>query len=366
MNRAPDYPLWSVKKIRALQEQLLSWYQSHQRTLPWRSKPTPYRVWIAEIMLQQTRVRTVLPFYDRFLKRFPDIHALAAAAEQDVMEMWAGLGYYRRARNLHEAARRIAAEWGGIFPNTLAEIMRLPGVGRYTAGAIHSIAFNQPQPVVDGNVVRVISRLHGLPDAPDSFFWQQAESLLARENPAEFNQAIMELGALVCIPRNPLCAACPLRSLCRSGRERRVVRARRSASRAQELVDMILLLIECGGKILLARQSEGEFIPGAWGLPVSVLRKNGVPARQAGRMVRGILGTALPLQSFPPIRHSITYRNIRAHIYRAVVPPPPPVVTRTTLSWHPRSGMERMLTSSIFHKALAAAASRALLSDSGT
>jgi A/G-specific adenine glycosylase len=354
MNRTTDGPAWNGKNIRVLQKRLLGWYRRHQRTLPWRSQPTPYRVWIAEIMLQQTRVRTVLPYYDRFLKRFPDIRRLAAASEQDVLEMWAGLGYYRRARNLREAARRIVAEWGGVFPGTFAEIMRLPGVGRYTAGAIHSIAFNQPQPVVDGNVARVISRLHGLADAPDGFFWQQAELMLARENPAEFNQAVMELGAMVCLPRNPMCAGCPLRPLCRSGRARRVGRVCRTAPRARESVEMVLLLIECGGEILLARQPEDGFIPGPWGFPACVLRNNAVPARRAGRMVRDILGAGHPLQPFPPIRHSITYRSIRAHVYRAVVPPSPRVVTAQPFAWHPRPGIERVLTSSIFRKALAA------------
>jgi A/G-specific adenine glycosylase len=237
-------------------------------------------------------------------------------------------------------------------------------VGRYTAGAIHSIAFNQPQPVVDGNVVRVISRLDGLADAPKSYFWQQAELMLAREHPAEFNQAIMELGALVCLPRSPLCADCPLRPLCRSVRAGRVGRVSRTAPRKQESVDMVLLLIECGGDILLARQPEDGFIPGTWGLPASVLRKNALPARRAGRMVRDILDTANPLESFRPIRHSITYRDIRAHVYRAVLPPPPRLFTDQSLAWYPHARIGRVLTSSIFVKALAAAGRRVVHSDS--
>jgi A/G-specific adenine glycosylase len=355
MSREQTHPNWSRGKIRALQERLLHWYRHHKRVLPWRSNPTPYRVWIAEIMLQQTRVQTVLPYYDRFLERFPDVEALASASEQDVLQLWAGLGYYRRARHLHEAARMMVAESATRFPQTLAKIKRLPGVGRYTAGAIHSIAFNQPQPVVDGNVMRVISRLHGIADAPDAFFWREAESWLARDEPADFNQAVMELGALVCIPRNPLCGKCPLLSLCKSGRAHRLPRARKRAARAQETVELVMLVLECEGKVLLARQPKGGFIPGEWGLPVRILPNKGVPLTGAASLARKILGSVPEFRSFPPVHHGITHRTILAHVCRTTFAPPPPHLTPANhFSWQPRPGIERLLTSSLFHKGLAA------------
>lgn len=165
-------------------------------------------------MLQQTRVTTVLPYYQRFLDRFPDVQTLAAASEAEVLELWAGLGYYRRARNLRRAAHQIVSESGGTFPKTLEEIRRLPGVGRYTAAAVYSIAFGGPEPVVDGNVRRVIGRLLDEADAPENFFWQQARLWLAKNQASAFNQALMELGALVCVPLAPLCGKCPVRSHC--------------------------------------------------------------------------------------------------------------------------------------------------------
>ncbi len=168
-------------------------------------------------MLQQTRITTALPYFERFLERFPDVQALASASEPDILETWAGLGYYQRARHLRCAARKIVLELGGAFPESLEEIRQLPGVGRYTAAAISSIAFHQPEPVVDGNVRRIIRRLLGVTDAPEGFFWQQARSWLVEDRAADFNQAFMELGALVCVPSRPHCGTCPVQSLCATG-----------------------------------------------------------------------------------------------------------------------------------------------------
>ncbi len=355
MSKGQTLPRWDPRKIRALQERLLRWYGQHKRVLPWRTHPTPYRVWIAEIMLQQTRVQTVLPYYDRFLKRCPDIETLAAASEEEVVQLWAGLGYYRRAHCLHAAARTLLAESGGRFPRTLEGIRRLPGVGRYTAGAIYSIAFNRPQPVVDGNVIRVISRLHGVTDAPDTFFWQQAESWMARDDPADFNQAVMELGALLCVPRKPQCGSCPLRSLCRSGRAHRLPAVTRRSSRPRESVELVMLVLECGGKVFVRRQPAGGFIPGEWGLPVHLLQGKHKPLAGARALARRILGFVPELHSFPPVHHAIGHRAIRAHVCRAKLPPPRAYLTPTTdFSWRPRRVIEGMLTSSLFRKGLAA------------
>jgi A/G-specific adenine glycosylase len=345
---------WNNEKIRKLQARLLAWYRQHKRVLPWRADPTPYRVWIAEIMLQQTRVQAVLPYYERFLARFPDVSTLAAASEGEVLELWAGLGYYRRARDLRNAAGRIIAELGGEFPRTFAGIMRLPGVGRYTAGAIHSIAFNQPQPVVDGNVRRVIGRLQGITSAPDSYYWHQSESWLARSEPADFNQAVMELGALVCVPAHPHCEECPLRSLCKSGRHRRVPPSPRRSVRAPESVELVMLVLECAGSIVLARQAEAEFIPGEWGLPVCILDADGRPLSRAGDLAHMILGSRPRLNKSAPVHHAITHRRILAHVYRAAVPSPlPRLAAGGRFEWFPCREINRLLTSSLFRKGLA-------------
>jgi len=348
---------WSSERIRKFQEALLAWYRRHKRVLPWRSDPTPYRVWTAEIMLQQTRVRTALPYYDRFLRRFPDVEALAAASEEDVLEFWAGLGYYQRARNLRNAARKIVGEFGGKFPETFEGVLQLPGIGRYTAGAIASIAFNRPEPVVDGNVRRTISRLHGIAHAPERFFWQQAKSWMAMDRPSDFNQAMMELGALVCVPSRPLCGTCPVRSLCRSGRQSWAQPSHKSTGRAQETVEMVMLLLECKGKIVLARQQAVDYIPGAWGLPVRILRTARQRSAAAQSLAREILGSSPELHACDDVRHAITYRRILAHVYRAAVEPSQPRLAGDgRFVWFPRARVNRLLTSSLFRKGLAASA----------
>jgi A/G-specific adenine glycosylase len=311
-------------KIRKLRKNLLRWYRRHKRALPWRSHPSPYRVWVAEIMLQQTRVQTVLPYYRRFLRRFSGMRALAAASEKEVLELWAGLGYYRRARNLRRAAIQIMAEAGGKFPETLEAILRLPGVGRYTACAIQSIAFHQPQPVVDGNVVRVISRVNGIEAAPAGYFWKQAESWLVRRAPADFNQAMMELGALVCLPSGPRCGQCPLSELCTSARGMPAARVRKRPTRPQENVELIMLVVESGGQVLLERRRETGYIPGEWGLPIRILAEGDRPFDVAKSLARSIFRSALALVPSGAVRHAITHRDIVAHVVRAVAADPKP------------------------------------------
>jgi len=192
---------------------LLTWYARHARPLPWRESRDPYRVWVSEIMLQQTRVAAVIGHYSEFLRRFPMVEKLAAAREASVLAAWSGLGYYRRARLLHAAAKVVVQELGGKFPATAEEWLELPGIGRYTAAAIASIAFAEPVAVVDGNVERVLQRVSGQRLAGEEL-WQAAEYVLARKRPGDFNQAMMELGATVCAPRAPACLVCPVVKLC--------------------------------------------------------------------------------------------------------------------------------------------------------
>jgi A/G-specific adenine glycosylase len=204
-----------IKSMRVkFRNRLLRWYDQHRRDLPWRRTRDPYQIWVSEIMLQQTRVGAVLGHYRRFIEKFPTLETLARAKEQSVLAAWSGLGYYRRARNMHAAAKVIAFELGGNFPETAEALRALPGIGRYTAAAVASIAFGQRTAVVDGNVERVLRRLTGQDDLGPKATWNLAELLISPKRPADFNQAMMELGALVCLPREPNCLVCPVHELC--------------------------------------------------------------------------------------------------------------------------------------------------------
>jgi A/G-specific adenine glycosylase len=208
----------------AFRRQLKPWYARHKRDLPWRNSPDPYAVWVSEIMLQQTQVETVKAYFVRFLERFPDVQSLAAADELEVLRFWEGLGYYRRARQLHKAAQVICDEHGGVFPRDAKAVSALPGIGRYTTGAILSIACNQRQPILEANTVRLYSRLLGYAEDPTKaagqrVLWQFAQDVLPQSECGEFNQALMELGSLVCTPRSPDCDACPVAELCAACRE---------------------------------------------------------------------------------------------------------------------------------------------------
>jgi A/G-specific adenine glycosylase len=198
---------------------LLAWYADHRRDLPWRGTRDPYHIWVAEVMLQQTQVTTVVAYYERFTSRYPTIEALAAAALDDVLKLWEGLGYYSRARNLHAAAKKMVAEFGGQIPDTLEELLSLPGIGRYTAGAVLSIAYGQDHPAPDGNVRRVLCRVFAIEEdvtrgAGQRRLWELAQSLLPAGHAGEFNQALMDLGAMICTPHAPLCQECPLFDEC--------------------------------------------------------------------------------------------------------------------------------------------------------
>ncbi|MFH1017438.1 MAG: A/G-specific adenine glycosylase, partial [Pseudomonadota bacterium] len=198
--------------VNAIRQNLLRWYRAKKRDLPWRRTRDPYRIWVSEVMLAQTRVETVIPYYERFLSEFPDLPSLARAPEERVLKQWEGLGYYSRARNLHAAARELVSGYGGELPRSSARLADLPGVGPYTSAAVASIAFGEPIAVLDGNVRRVLSRLF----ATNGELETLAQRVIATKDPADFNQAMMELGALVCVPKNPTCPLCPIRAGCRA------------------------------------------------------------------------------------------------------------------------------------------------------
>src|ERR1700719_3347330 len=208
-------------ELAAFRKQLLGWFRQYQRDLPWRRTKDPYRIWLSEIMLQQTRVAAVIPYYERFLQRFPDIHALATAPQEEVLRLWSGLGYYSRARNLQRAAQEIVAKHGGVFPRAEKDALALPGIGSYTAAALLSIACGAKHAVLDGNVARVLARIFAVQgDLRDAKRWQSlqksANALLAPKSPGDWNQAMMELGATLCTPQSPQCLLCPGTEFCQA------------------------------------------------------------------------------------------------------------------------------------------------------
>jgi A/G-specific adenine glycosylase len=256
---------------RKLRCTLLAWYDEHRRELPWRRDADPYRVWLSEIMLQQTRVAAVVDHYSRFLKKFPTVQALAAAREASVLAVWSGLGYYHRARRMHQAAKLIARKRRGRFPRTSEEWRQLPGIGRYTAAAIASIAFSEPVAVVDGNVERVLERMFGAAPGREAA-WQRAESLLDRERPGDFNQAMMELGATVCTPRAPQCLVCPLHRWCVS-RGAELTPPQPARKRKQLIYG---LARQNGCLLLVQRSANASLMAGMWELPtLSEAQHNG-------------------------------------------------------------------------------------------
>jgi|SRR5271157_1468353 len=249
--------------LNKLRNALLGWYNQHRRELPWRRDADPYRVWVSEIMLQQTRVAAVVDHYMRFMQRFPTVQALAAAREPSVLAAWSGLGYYHRARRMHQAAKLIARERRGKFPQTAKEWRKLPGIGRYTAAAIASIAFGEAVAAVDGNVKRVFERMLGRSEGRAAV-WQRAERLLDRKRPGDFNQALMELGATLCTPRAPQCLFCPLCAWCKS-RGAGTVRPQAARKRRQ----LCYALARKKGAVLLVRRpAEASLMAGMWELPV--------------------------------------------------------------------------------------------------
>jgi A/G-specific adenine glycosylase len=255
--------------LKALRQQLARWFQRHGRDLPWRRTTDPYAIMVSEFMLQQTQVTTVIDYYHRWLKRFPDFKALAAASEAEVLHVWQGLGYYARARNLHRAARTVTEQYGGALPNDLAAIAALPGIGRYTAGAVATFAFDRATPIVDANIARVLARLVNLQEPVDTtrgagILWQTAEALLPKQSGRIHNSALMELGALLCTPRTPQCLLCPIREHCRA-------ETPESLPRKKPRAKTIALTENCAwcvrdGKLLLEQQT-GPRWRGLWKLP---------------------------------------------------------------------------------------------------
>jgi A/G-specific adenine glycosylase len=287
--------------IRKFQHSLLTWFDSHARDLPWRQNSDPYRIWVSEIMLQQTRVTAVLDYYARFLALFPSVKALAHASEADVLAAWSGLGYYRRARMMHQAAKAVVHEHEGIFPRTAEELRKLPGIGNYTSAAIASIAFGEPVAVVDGNVERVLLRVFAEAESPSlqaNWFRDHAASLLDTQRPGDFNQAMMELGATVCLPQRPLCLHCPVQPFCKTRGEHQALPPKKMRNR--QIAYALLRRGRSGATQVLLHQRppSASLMPGMWELPEIEMREDD----------RDRLELTL--------RHSITVTNYRVHVLR--------------------------------------------------
>ena len=313
--------------VKALRRRLLDWYRANRRDLPWRHTRDPYAIWISETMLQQTRVETVIPYWERFLARFPTVDALADAEADDVMQHWAGLGYYSRARNLQAAARSVVDEHGGALPDSVEALQTLKGVGRYTAGAVASIAFDRPAPILDGNVKRVLARVLHIRDdvtrpATERQLWATAEELAAGPSPGDLNQALMELGALVCTPRKPRCPACPIARDCaaRKAGDAEALPIKRRATRVRKLEGVAAWLTR-GGRVLAVRRPPEGLLGGLWELPGGELETGENAEQGLARCLRERVGmVAKDTTAVGQVKHVFTHRALTLHVYRGAAP----------------------------------------------
>lgn len=315
---------WSTQRINATRRTLLAWYRRARRDLPWRRTQDPYAIWLSEIMLQQTRVETVIPYYERFLAAFPTVTALAGAPLGDVLKLWEGLGYYTRARNLHKAARQVTNDCGGAWPRTADELRKLAGVGRYTAGAIASIAFGERAAALDGNIQRVLARLFAIDDSIDERatqveLWRLAEQLLSPRAPGDFNQALMELGATVCTPRGPQCLVCPLHEHCEAARSGRAEALPvRSKKAAVPIVHAVAAAIRQRGRWMLVKRPERGLLGGLWELPGGEISSADDAATKLPEIVRAVTGIEVAVgEKLGEVRHIFTHRDLRLAVYVA-------------------------------------------------
>lgn len=312
----------SAPAIRALQRALYRWYLANHRDLPWRRTRDPYAIWVSEVMLQQTQVKTVLPYYERFLSKFPTVRYLADAPLQTVLKNWEGLGYYSRARNLRQAAGIVVSEMGGSIPRDWYTIRRLPGIGDYIAAAVLSIAFGQPHAVVDGNVKRVLARLF-LIDAPvnkasgHKQFQAAAQQLLPDQEPGDHNQAVMELGALVCTPRKPACGRCPLTRYCRAAATRQTEQYPQRVKKAATPEHLVVCaVIMKNGRLLMTRRPAEGLLGGLWEFPSGRPGTESDLTAMCVDMVRSVTGLEVKvLGQITRVRHAYSHFKIRMPVF---------------------------------------------------
>ncbi|WP_237564944.1 A/G-specific adenine glycosylase [Blastopirellula marina] len=311
--------------LRKFQRQILAWYGGAARDLPWRADRDPYRVWISEIMLQQTQVATVRAYFERFSAAFPTVTDLAAADEAEVLRLWEGLGYYRRARQLHAAAQVIADEHRGKFPREFAAILALPGVGRYTAGAICSIAYDQPAPILEANTIRLHARLLAYREDPTKtagqrLLWQFAEHILPTEDVSSFNQALMELGSEICTPRNPQCGVCPVATLCQAKRENAVAEIPVPKKKMQyEDRTEVAIIVRRKKEVLLRQCGADERWAGLWDFPrFQVASEAELLSGELASQLEERTGLSAAIGSrLTTIKHGVTKYRITLHCHEA-------------------------------------------------
>jgi len=328
------------RDLTRFRKQLLAWFRQYQRDLPWRRTKDPYRIWLSEIMLQQTRVAAVIPYYERFLERFPDMHALAVAPQEDVLRLWSGLGYYSRARNLQRAAQEIVAKHDGAFPRIEKEARALPGIGSYTAAAILSIAYGEKHAVLDGNVARVLARIFAVEgDLREAKRWQSlqksASALLDRKSPSDWNQAMMELGATLCTPQSPQCLLCPVTQFCQARKLGLAdsIPARRKKRATENIVLAAAVLLDPQGRTMLlpppasskakaAHEQISILVSKLWHFPTIAVRTDAASELLAHlRKLLPALATRheLQIEPLPIARHAVTYRAITLRPFRVRV-----------------------------------------------
>ena len=309
------------RQCLAIRRRLLAWYRANRRPLPWRGSRDPYRIWVAEIMLQQTRIAAVIPYYERFLRRFPNVKSLALARENEVLKFWAGLGYYSRARNLHRAAREIVRKHGCEFPKSLDPALALPGIGRYTAAAILSIAYDIPLAALDGNVSRVLARLFALRGdlrgpALQVKLAEVAQDLLLPHSPGDWNQALMELGETICVPRAPRCELCPLSHVCRAnslGLALKIPAPRKKPATVPVNIAAAVLLDSRGRTLLTndSRRHDAALFSRLWQFPAVEVVGHLDPSQTLARHLRASFGVASNhFAALPRVSHAVTFRKL--------------------------------------------------------
>jgi len=317
----------SAEIKKAVESDLLPWFAENRRSMPWRSNRTPYRVWISELMLQQTRVDQVIPYFNRFMKRFPSLKKLAEASQEDVLKMWEGLGYYSRARNLHKAARIIVSDFNGRFPDTADKIQKLPGIGSYTTAAIGSLAFNLDLAVLDGNVIRVLSRLLAYTKDPRSAaakkeLQQWANDLLVIGRAGDFNESMMELGATVCLPKNPDCGQCPLARVCTANASGRPTDypVKAPKKKVPHIVVGAAVITNSRGEILIAQRRTEDMLGGLWEFPGGK-QENGETIRQCiEREIHEELGVKIETGDFLlTVNHAYSHFTMEMHTFFAKI-----------------------------------------------
>jgi A/G-specific adenine glycosylase len=307
--------------VNTFARRLLSWYCRSARTLPWRGHPDPYAVWVSEVMLQQTRVETVIPYFNRWMKRFPTIKSLAGASEQDVLNLWEGLGYYSRARNLHEAAKIVVEKHNGKLPRDLDALRRLPGIGQYTVGAIASMAFGMDEPALDGNIRRVLARVFDVSVPADSSLgeralWNLAAEYLPRSKAGDYNQALMDLGATICLPKNPHCLICPVFGLCEA-RQKGIQDQRPVLKPTKKIPHYIhaAAVIVKNGRVLLAKRPSKGLLGGMWEFPNGRVDED--PARGLPKALRlGYQLKARKKDALGSVKHAYTHFKVTVHVFQ--------------------------------------------------